>query len=214
MPDTVQALYTHRAHLYDLLATATGYRRAMRSLITSHCTLQPGMRILDAGCGSGIITQAIHAVAAQQNITDITYHGFDRTPAMLNRFQTWITAHQLQDQIHLKEADVLKPEQLPKSWNNYNLITVGCMLEYLSPTQAREALINLTQLLAPDGRIMLVVTRNNWFTRPVFGSWWRASLYTPDQLQSLLRGASLSGQIHPVAWPYGPLLMAVTSRPR
>ena len=86
--------------------------------------------MLDAGCGFGTTTYALVEALRQRNFSYQTIDAFDLTRAMLARFRATLDAQPIKD-VHLRQADVLGLEELPSSWNDYDLILSTSMLEHL-----------------------------------------------------------------------------------
>jgi cyclopropane fatty-acyl-phospholipid synthase-like methyltransferase len=117
--------------------------------------------------------------------------GFDLTPAMLERFRQTLQTRAIEG-IDLVQADVLQPETLPASWNNYDLIVSASMLEYLPRDRLVSALSCLRTLLNREGSFVLFITRRNWLMRPLVGRWWEANLYEAAELRESLHRAGFS----------------------
>jgi ubiquinone/menaquinone biosynthesis C-methylase UbiE len=108
--------------------------------------LHADSRVLDAGCGTGIITRILHQLAQEKNYTGINFHSFDLTENMLEIFRQWI-ATQGAEPIELAQADVLEIEALPEHWKEHDLVVTSAMLEYLPRDRVQDALANLNRLL-------------------------------------------------------------------
>jgi ubiquinone/menaquinone biosynthesis C-methylase UbiE len=121
----------------DRLPGIRAVQRAMRQAIDP----QPGMRLLDAGCGIGLETQRL---AAEHPATSVT--GLDRNAELLEVARrrpadvTWI------------EAD-LASMQLPEG--SFDAIRAERVLMYLPDGDFERVLDDLVALLAPRGRLAL-----------------------------------------------------------
>lgn len=186
-PNPVQKLYTERASLYDrLFVDFLGWGKELHRFFRDPGYLHPGDKILDAGCGTGVITRVLYQLALDQGYQAIQFHAFDLTQSMLDVFQGWITAHEAAN-IQLYQADVFELEVLPSNWNEYDMIVSSTMLEYLPANKVQQALRNLKQLLKPGGRLLLFVTRRNLVTRLLAEKWWRTNVYQESEILSILR---------------------------
>lgn len=150
--------------------------------------MHPNFKILDAGCGTGVITRALYQLAREKGYEGIEFHAFDLTQNMLEIFRQWITEQEA-NHIELKQADVLEIGVLPPHWKEYDLIVSSTMLEYLSQNQVKDALTNLKKLLRNGGILLILITRRNRLTRWLAGMWWKTNTYEPREIQTLLRDA-------------------------
>jgi 2-polyprenyl-3-methyl-5-hydroxy-6-metoxy-1,4-benzoquinol methylase len=187
--DAVRKLYTDRGALYQrLFVDFLGWGRELEAFFRRTNYLRPNLKILDAGCGTGIITQVLYRLAQEQGHAGIQFHAFDLTPKVLEIFRQWITAQGV-DQIELAQADVLETEYLPAHWKEYDLLVTSTMLEYLPLNQVQDALTNLMHLLASNGLLLIFMTRRNRLTRWLAGKWWKIYTYTERDIQALLQAA-------------------------
>jgi SAM-dependent methyltransferase len=100
-----------------------------------------GHQILDAGCGSGLLSAALHARGAVMT-------GFDGSPAMVE-----LARRRLGDTAALHVADLSRP--LPFADGTYDDIVASLVLHYLQDWAA--PLAELRRLLKPSGRLILSV---------------------------------------------------------
>lgn len=186
--DSVQKLYTERASLYDRLFVGfLGWGKELHRFFRGSDYVHPGDRILDAGCGTGVITRALYQLALEQGHQGIQFHAFDLTQNMLDVFQEWIDAQGAAN-IELQRADVLEPEALPSHWDRYDVVVSSTMLEYLPAGKVEQALGNLQQRLKSGGTLLLFVTRRNLVTRLLAEKWWKTKVYDERELISMLDG--------------------------
>ncbi len=89
--------------------------------------------------------------------------------------------------MEIAEADVLALDALPQGWTNYDLIVSASMLEYVARGQLADALRGLRELLTPEGRLILFITRRNWVMHLLIGLWWRSNLYSADELREAFK---------------------------
>lgn len=188
----VRDLYTQRAALYHrLFIDVLGTGKELRKFFDHSQYLHSHMKILDAGCGSGLATSICWEHAVQKKLEGMTFHAFDITPAMLNMLRHWTEEHEAKN-VTWRQADILQPEQLPPDWNNYDLIVSSWMLENIPRTELRVALQNLRNLLRMDGTMVAFVTQKNVFTRWIIEEWWRANAYHPHELEEVFTTAGFS----------------------
>ena len=131
-------------------------------------------------------------------------HGFDLTPAMLDRFRATLRARGLDD-VELEQADVLALASLPADWTGYDRIVSASMLEYLPRDRIADALAGLRERLAEGGRLQLFITRRNPLMAPLIGRWWDANLYRREELRAAFEQAgftSIAFRKFPLAFRY------------
>ncbi len=147
--------------------------------------------MLDAGCGTGIVTLALRDALLRRGLVPGPVHAFDLTPAMLEHFRDTLRKREIEG-IDLAQANVLELERLADSWGNYDLIVSASMLEYLPRSRLSTALTGLRSLLKEGGSLVLFITRRNWLTRPLIGRWWRSNLYAKSELEQAFRDAGFA----------------------
>jgi 2-polyprenyl-3-methyl-5-hydroxy-6-metoxy-1,4-benzoquinol methylase len=189
-PDLVR-LFTERNGSYVRFIRSVRYSQGIRAFFLAAPGLESRLRVLDAGCGTGVVMLALRDALIRRGLEPGPMQAFDLTPAMLARFRQTL-AEKGMDGIETAQADVLDLTSLPASWRDYDLIVSASMLEYVPPERLISALRGLKSLLRPDGRLVLFMTRRNWLTRPLIGRWWRGHLYTSEELEASLRQAGFA----------------------
>jgi ubiquinone/menaquinone biosynthesis C-methylase UbiE len=184
---TIEKLYTKKASFYHKFFIDTlGYGKGLNSFFENYNYLKQHIKILDAGCGTGLLTRILSDIAKKENFEGIKYHGFDLTQAMLDLFKQWIPKGN-DKTISLKKADVLLlDEQLPEDWQNYDLIVSSAMLEYIPKNKIRQAIRNLCRLLKDDGTILIFITKKNLLMRLLIKMWWKANIYDQAEIREVL----------------------------
>jgi SAM-dependent methyltransferase len=198
----VQQLYTSKIDQYRSFIGVFHSLQGVKALLQSSHLLRDDLRVLDAGCGFGMVTFALLDALRNRSMDYKAIDAFDLTPAMLARFEKELTTRGI-NRVQLREADVLALETLPSSWTSYDLIISASMLEYLPRQDLPRALAGLHARLAPGGHILVVITRKTPETK-VFIEWlWYAERYTKSEL---LRFFAEAGFRDPVfrrfPWPY------------
>jgi ubiquinone/menaquinone biosynthesis C-methylase UbiE len=175
-------LFSDRTDNYVRFVRFVRYPEAIRAYFLRSPLLRSGLRVLDAGCGTGVVTLAFREALQQRRLEPGLSQGFDLTPAMLDRFRVTLRKRSIQD-VELAQANVLELSQLPSSWRSYDLIISASMLEYLPRTRLSSGLNGLRSLLAPGGNLVVFITRRNAMTRPLIGHWWQSNLYKKGELE-------------------------------
>lgn len=191
--DTVR-FFTRRTESYARFIRLVLYHQGIRNYFMQLPFLRSGLRVLDAGCGTGAVTLALRQALISRGLSPGRLHGFDLTPAMLERFKQQLQAKKITD-VQTAEADVLRLEALPESWNSYDLIVSASMLEYVPPDRFVDALTGLRWLLSKEGRFVLFITKRNWLMRPLIGRWWRGHLYDAAELRESFRLAGFTSVV-------------------
>ncbi len=178
----VQQFFSTRTETYNSFISAFRYPQGIRALLQASDLLQPGLRVLDAGCGSGVVTFAFIEGMAGRGLKYEFIHAFDLTPAMLSGFQTSLDTRGING-VQLRQADVLALDQLPRSWIEYDLILSASMLEYLPKSELPRALAELRKRLSPNGRLLIVITKRSLEAKILIEWWWRSEGYSREELQ-------------------------------
>jgi cyclopropane fatty-acyl-phospholipid synthase-like methyltransferase len=184
-------LYTERAGSYHRFVAAVRYAPALRAAFRGFEPLRSDMKILDAGCGGGLLTLAVREALADRGLRPGVMHGFDLTPAMLGRFHDALQKRGTTG-VELRQADVLRLDTLPSSWQGYDLIVSSAMLEYVPKSELPAALRALRLRLGGQGVLVFFISRRNWLMRVLIERWWHAHLYTRSELAEVLGQAGFS----------------------
>jgi ubiquinone/menaquinone biosynthesis C-methylase UbiE len=153
---SVTAAFDQAAARYD--THGPQFAGPVAQAVVSLAGLQPGWRVLDAGCGAGAVTlRAAPAVAPLGQVT-----GIDLSPAMLNRAAAETRRHhQLSPLITLRLADASRPPFGPGSFD----AVLASLVLYLLPDPAA-VLAAWRDLLTPGG-----VLGFSWGTGPADPRW-------------------------------------------
>ncbi len=184
-------LFTERHAAYARFIRSVGYRQGLRAFLMGWASLHEGLCVLDAGCGTGALTLALHDALTRRGLPPRALHGFDLTPAMLDRFRETIRRRAIGG-IELAEADVLRLDGLPAAWTGYDLVVSASMLEYVPPARFVEAIAGLRGRLRDGGTFLLFMTRRNPLTRLLVGRWWESNCYTAEELRAACADAGFS----------------------
>lgn len=187
--NNIKRLYSKKSSLYHNLIGFLKYKEGIEKFFNKNQNyIKPHFKILDAGCGSGIVTKILYNLAQKKMLRRITFHGFDLTKVMLYMLKQWIKRGKVQI-ISLRQADVLLlKKQLPEEWKDYDLIVSSAMLEYIPKEKMGIALMNLKERLKGKGVFLLFITKNNLFNKVFINKWWKANMYKKEEIEALLLG--------------------------
>lgn len=188
VPMDASEIYSARVDSYLRFIRWVGYPQGLRAAFASSPVLRPDLRILDAGCGTGVTTLALRSALAARGWSASRIDCFDFTPAMLDRFRATLATSEIEG-VRLARADVLRLDTLAEDWRDYDLVVTASMLEYIARPDLARALAALRMRLSEGGTLQLFITRNNALMRPLIERWWAANLYTRDELRAVLEKA-------------------------
>ena len=139
-------LYTHRAGLYQAMVWLLRCPQGLARFFANALFLRPDMKVLDAGCGTGAATLALHAALTQRGWRPAQVDAFDVTLSMLSRLRKALQRASIAE-VELAVADIQHLDTLPAAWQDYDLIVSSAMLEYLPRATLPAALQGLRQRL-------------------------------------------------------------------
>jgi len=142
------------------------------------------MKILDAGCGTGIVTRILYKIMREKGFQS-DFHAFDLTQSMLDIFSQEIREQGLEN-IGLVRADVLRLKSLPAGWKEYDLIVSSALLEHIPEHQIDGAVSNLKELLNAGGVLLLFLTRRTIITRLTGKLLWKTNLFEAESIRATL----------------------------
>jgi ubiquinone/menaquinone biosynthesis C-methylase UbiE len=121
-------------------------------------SVEPGMRILDVGCGRGEILLHCARLGADA-------YGIDYAPVAMNLSRKLIARlvdENLDVQIGLAQADAKK---LPFPDTYFDRVLMFDVVEHLHPWELDEALVEVRRVLKNDGQFVAHTAPNVWYDR-------------------------------------------------
>ncbi|MCE7986280.1 MAG: methyltransferase domain-containing protein [Caldilinea sp. CFX5] len=125
---------------------SAGYLRMVRNLF-EEIDLQPGERVLDVGCGSGVIDRWLARRMQGQN----PIHGVDINPFLLKEAQVLAKAEQVDHLITFQQGNA---EALPFPDQHFDVVFSTTVMEEVDADQMLRELVRVTK---PGGRIGVIV---------------------------------------------------------
>ncbi|MBI5462996.1 MAG: methyltransferase domain-containing protein [Gammaproteobacteria bacterium] len=157
--------------IYDWYCPKLGLGPAFRRETLRHAALAPGERVLDVGCGTGVLTRlAAEAVGATGYVV-----GIDPGPRMLAEARRTSAASAARIEFRLAAI-----EALPFGDASFDAVLSSLMLHHLPPDMKRAGLKEVYRVLKPGGRLIVVDV-----DRPAQPLWWLAAW--PLLLMSMTR---------------------------
>jgi ubiquinone/menaquinone biosynthesis C-methylase UbiE len=138
--------YDKIARLYDLTFKLNGYGRSLdQYLALNPLSLSRGARILDAGCGTGLLTLALlRSIRFPVNITALDLSATSIVEAKKAVSQS---PGRPRD-VSFTQGNVLS---LPFADNSFDLVVTSGALEYVP---LKEGLDELARVIAPEGQLL------------------------------------------------------------
>jgi ubiquinone/menaquinone biosynthesis C-methylase UbiE len=145
------SFYDRIAGLYDITFKLNGYGRSLDQYLSAHpLRLSPGSRVLDAGCGTGLLTLALlRAVEVPLKITAVDLSASSIAKAERAVADNLKRSHK----VWFTQANVLA---LPFADDSFDLVVTSGALEYVS---LREGFSELARVLMPGGYMLHLPVR-------------------------------------------------------
>ena len=146
-PRTRGAMMTWSAPLYDLGCAAVGLGRRFRQQTLRHAALETGERVLDVGCGTGVLTRLAADIVGPSG----SVIGIDPSPPMIR------VAHRHAVQTNSRAVFQLGViEALAFEDGCFDVVLSSLMLHHLPTDLKHQALREIMRVLRPGGRLLLV----------------------------------------------------------
>jgi ubiquinone/menaquinone biosynthesis C-methylase UbiE len=178
LPDEV-SIYDRFTNLYDLMFRVNGYGRSVEHYLRENpLPLPAGARVLDAGCGTGLLTLAF--LRAHRRAADIT--SIDLSVRSLHTARR--AAQKLRPAprraVTFAQANALA---LPFADETFDLVMTSGVLEYLPLS---EGLQEVARVLAPGGLLFFVPVRPSPLT-PLLEVMFRFKAHSPREVDETTR---------------------------
>lgn len=178
VPDTAGMTFGWVAPIYEWYCPKLGLGPEFRAVTMRHAALQSGERMLEVGCGTGVLTRlAAEAVGASGQAV-----GIDAAPGMIAVARRNAAAAGSRGQFRLAAI-----EALPFPDASFDVVLASLMLHHLPPTAKAAGLSEVRRVLRPGGRLLVVD-----LDRPANRLWWL--LFWPLLLMPMI-ASNLRGEI-------------------
>jgi len=157
-PETRGVTMDWAVPFYDAVCAWLGIDSQLRHETLRHANIVPGERILDVGCGAGVLTRLAAAAAGPSGGAI----GIDPSPGMIAVAQRNAAA-----QGSLAGFRLAAIEELPYPDRSFDVVLSSFMLHHLPPDVKRTGLSEVYRVLKNGGRLLAVD-----IDRPANAFWW------------------------------------------
>jgi ubiquinone/menaquinone biosynthesis C-methylase UbiE len=150
-PARAGSFYDRIARYYNLTFKLNGYGRALDQYFDAFpLPLSPGAKVLDAGCGTGLLTLAVlRSLKVQASITAI-----DLSASSIATARKAVADNRRRRQpVHFSQSNILA---LPFADNAFDAVVTSGVLEYVP---LEEGFRELARVIAPGGHILYLPIR-------------------------------------------------------
>lgn len=158
VPVTAGMTFGWVAPIYEWYCPKLGLGPAFRAATMRRAALRAGERMLEVGCGTGVLTR----LAAEAVGTTGQAVGIDAAPAMIAVARRNAAAAASRGQFRLAAI-----EALPFSDASFDVALASLMLHHLPPTAKAAGLSEVRRVLRPGGRLLIAD-----LDRPANRLWW------------------------------------------
>lgn len=151
------------------------YPFGIRDFIFKKIILESGAKVLDAGCGFGVLSKAVHDKVRREALTGVEQHAFDISPDMLSAFREMGL-----DDIAVRQLDV---RDLSYEDDYFDFVVTSAMLEYVPDID--KGLASLKRCLKPGGKIYVFMSQKSRVNKFLFRSFGNPKYYSPKELTDI-----------------------------
>lgn len=157
-PHTAGMTMGWAAPIYDWYFPKLGLGKAFRMETLRHAALRPGERVLEVGCGTGVLTRFAAEVVGPSGEAI----GIDAAPAMI------VVARENAARAGSRASFQLAAiETLPFPDASFDVVLASAMLHHLPPAAKEAGLKSVRRVLKPSGRLVIAD-----LDRPANPLWW------------------------------------------
>ena len=146
-PETRGMSLNWAAPFYDRWCARTGLGEPFRAETLRHAALRPGERVLDVGCGTGVLTRLAAEAVGPTGQAD----GIDPAPKMIARARE--NAAREGSRVGFRLGVI---ERLPFEDRSFDVVLASLMIHHLPPDLKRGGLQEVHRVLKPGGRFIVV----------------------------------------------------------
>jgi demethylmenaquinone methyltransferase/2-methoxy-6-polyprenyl-1,4-benzoquinol methylase/phosphoethanolamine N-methyltransferase len=179
----------HWARAYDLLTriVGNGPQSAARRHTIERAALQPGEKVLDVGCGPGVLS----LLAAERVGASGEVHGIDPSPGMIDLAQRKAARAGIRASFR---TGVI--EALPYEDGTFDAVLSSLMLHHLPDDVKRQGFTEIVRVLKPGGRLLAIdLNGKGFFWRILSLVGHRLPATYAEDLVRMMRDAGLSPQV-------------------
>ncbi|MBI5492362.1 MAG: class I SAM-dependent methyltransferase [Deltaproteobacteria bacterium] len=168
------------APVYDWYCAKVGLGKKFRQRTLELAGVREGERVLDAGCGTGVLTRMAAALTGPSGYVA----GIDPAPRMIGVARSNASAEGSRAEFRLGVI-----EELPFPDNSFDCVLSSFMAHHLPPEVKLKGFGEVYRVLRPGGRFLVVD-----IGRPSNPLWWAAVFpllfwsFTKDQIRGRLNG--------------------------
>jgi ubiquinone/menaquinone biosynthesis C-methylase UbiE len=171
-----------------------GYRSSLKYFWRQHCArveLREGMRILDAGIGTGFLTISLMREAPiSLNVT-----GLDFSPGMLVGLKRNLRQYDFESRVQPHLGDMC---QMPFPDESFDLVMTSEAMEYLPDVW--DGISECARVLRPGGQFLFIATKNS-FMGKLIAATWRNKVLDPAHVRDCMMRAGI-GQVENLRFPW------------